>query len=281
MIVAPGSSDPVSPQQILSIDEIVRLHSAGVNGAMHAAKSKARRELGLEAVPPFATSTAVKPRHLGIGLPVTPRETTNEPTPRAGARSPSLAIDTTRSTPPTTNRAVSTPLPRPAPIPVPEPARSMAHQMALHLRSAQLNKYITIPQPYPQRPLQVSYAEVGRPDGRPVLFFLGLGCVRYLIALYDELALAFGLRLICIDRWGYGKTDQVEAMDRGMIEWSGIVGKVCDSLGVRTYQIVAHSAGTPYALALAKRWPDRVQGKVHLLAPWVGQQHDSGESIPE
>lgn len=33
------------------------------------------------------------------------------------------------------------------------------------------------------------------------MVFLGLGCVRYLTALYDEMAIALNLRLICIDRY--------------------------------------------------------------------------------
>lgn len=41
---------------------------------------------------------------------------------------------------------------------------------------------------------------IGKETGRPVVVFLGLGCVRYLTALYDEMAIALNLRLICVDR---------------------------------------------------------------------------------
>lgn len=156
-----------------------------------------------------------------------------------------------------------------------------AHEMALHLRSAALNKFISLPRPYPGRPLNISYAEVGKLDGYPVLVFLGIGCVRYLVALYDQIAQAFGLRIICIDRWGYGKTDQVDQVDRGLIEWSGVVGQIVRELGIKKFQMIAHSAGAPYAMAVARRYPEMIRGRIHLLAPWVGQDLEAGKSYPE
>ena len=38
---------------------------------------------------------------------------------------------------------------------------------------------------------------------------------------------------------------------------------------------MAHSAGSPYALAFANRYPHRVRGDVCLLAPWVGEGGES------
>lgn len=101
--------------------------------------------------------------------------------------------------------------------------------------------------------------------------------MRYLIALYDRLAAAYGLRLICVDRWGYGKTDQVEQVDRGLVEWSAVIGQVVKKLDIEKCQIIGHSAGAPYAMAVARRYPDLVRGRVHLLAPWVGQDHEAGK----
>ncbi|WWD01244.1 hypothetical protein V866_008186 [Kwoniella sp. B9012] len=150
------------------------------------------------------------------------------------------------------------------------------HSYAVYLRSTHLNKTITLPRPYPEKPLHISSAEVGNPHGKPVIIFLGLGCVRYLIALFDDIAKTFNLRLICIDRWGYGKTDQVSSDKRNPLDWADIVARVLDVLGIRDFQILAHSAGSPYAMALALRMRDRVKGKVHLLAPWVGSDIDGG-----
>lgn len=145
-----------------------------------------------------------------------------------------------------------------------------AREIAMYLRSPQLNRIMHLPRPFPERPLQVSFADLGKADGRPVVVFLGLGSVRYLVALYDDLARALGLRLICIDRWGLGKTDQVPQDRRGLLDWADVVRQVLDELGINRFQIVAHSAGAPYALATALKMERRIHGKIHLLSPWVG-----------
>ncbi|KAI3487564.1 hypothetical protein L1887_48455 [Cichorium endivia] len=126
------------------------------------------------------------------------------------------------------------------------------------------------------RQLQVSFADVGLPSGHPVMVFLGLGASRHLIGLYDDLATLFGLRLVCIDRWGIGRTDHVAPESRSILGWSFVVEQVADLLGLGKYAVVAHSAGGPFAAALALLFPERVQGPVHLLAPWTGMQQDSG-----
>ncbi|OCF36447.1 hypothetical protein I316_01696 [Kwoniella heveanensis BCC8398] len=151
-----------------------------------------------------------------------------------------------------------------------------SHSHAVYLRSKHLNRTVTLSQPYAQRELNVSLAEVGKPTGQPVVIFLGLGCVRYLIALFDDIARAFNLRLICIDRWGLGKTNQVSPGNRTVMAWAYVVERVLDEIGVKEFQILAHSAGAPYALACALRMGQRVRGKVHLLAPWVSASIDGG-----
>ncbi|PWZ02786.1 alpha/beta-hydrolase [Testicularia cyperi] len=121
----------------------------------------------------------------------------------------------------------------------------------------------------------VSYADVGDPLGHAVMVFLGLGAVRHLIGLYDEIATTFGLRLVCIDRWGIGRTEAVPIDSRSILGWSKVVAEIADRLGMPRFSIMAHSAGAPFAVATALCLPDRVSGPVQLLAPWTGFQHDS------
>ncbi|KAG8866121.1 hypothetical protein FS842_008180 [Serendipita sp. 407] len=144
-----------------------------------------------------------------------------------------------------------------------------AMAIAQYLRSPKLTRLMTLRRP-PHRGLTVSLADVGNPNGLPVLVFLGLGCVRYLVALYDEMAEALGLRLIAIDRWGMGRTGEVPQDQRGLKEWAGVCEEVIDTLGIKTCGVFAHSAGAPYALAFALRASHRINGSIHLLAPWVG-----------
>ncbi|KAH6917191.1 hypothetical protein BKA70DRAFT_1251565 [Coprinopsis sp. MPI-PUGE-AT-0042] len=151
--------------------------------------------------------------------------------------------------------------------------------IAQYLRSARLTtllKLIRQPHASPEDPLTVSLSDLGSPNGIPVVVFLGLGCVRHLMGLYDEMAECLGLRLITIDRWGLGRTDARPKASKGIFQWASVVEEVLDLLGIRECCIMAHSAGAPYALSFANKVPSRVRGDICLLAPWVGGSENSG-----
>jgi hypothetical protein len=152
------------------------------------------------------------------------------------------------------------------------------HAISRYLKSRRLNRIVTLKRPG-QAGQVLSVAEAGDPEGYPVLVFLGLGCVRYLIALYDEVARGDNIRLICIDRWGLGKSQEVAPEQRGLLEWADVVKEVMDQMEVPTFGLMAHSAGVPSALATALKMKDRVSGTIHLLAPWVNIDIDGGERI--
>ena len=151
------------------------------------------------------------------------------------------------------------------------------HNLAVYLRSTRLNRFLYLSRPFPERPLHVSLADIGSPSGTPVLVFLGIGCVRHLIAIFDDLAKALHLRLICIDRWGFGKTSNVPQEKRTPLGWAAVVERVLTELRVEDFGIIAHSAGAPYAAATALRLGSRVKGKLHFLAPWISADIDGGE----
>ncbi|ORY91721.1 hypothetical protein BCR35DRAFT_299010 [Leucosporidium creatinivorum] len=153
-------------------------------------------------------------------------------------------------------------------------ALAIERELATLLKSSRLTRILTLRQS-PNQGLNVSLADVGSPTGHPVIVFLGLGCVRYLVALYEEMAEAFGLRLICLDRWGLGRTGEVPDDRRGFIEWSCVVEEVAEQLQLSNYSLLAHSAGAPYALATSLRSPQKIHGSIHLLAPWVSTSADS------
>ncbi|CAJ0911860.1 7851_t:CDS:2 [Entrophospora sp. SA101] len=98
----------------------------------------------------------------------------------------------------------------------------------------------------------VSFSEVGDRNGFPVFVFLGMGCVRYFIAFFDDLAISYGLRLICPDRPGID-----------------VIKEMCDMMEIRKFFIMAHSAGAPYALACAMKLPEMLQGTIYLVCPWI------------
>jgi hypothetical protein len=76
---------------------------------------------------------------------------------------------------------------------------SQSEAIATYIRSARLTTLIKLPRPL-RAPLQVSVSDLGDTNGRPLLVFLGLGAVRYIMGLYDEMAEILGLRIITIDR---------------------------------------------------------------------------------
>lgn len=153
----------------------------------------------------------------------------------------------------------------------PPASQAIAH----YLRSKRLTTLLKLtrsPHASLEHPLTVSLADLGCSTGYPLVVFLGLGCVRHVIGVYDEMADCLGLRLIAIDRWGLGRTQSPHHKSaRGIPEWASVVNEVLDHLGIDQCSVMAHSAGSPYALAFANRYPHRVRGDVCLLAPWVGE----------
>ncbi|CAG8567079.1 3901_t:CDS:2 [Acaulospora morrowiae] len=115
----------------------------------------------------------------------------------------------------------------------------------------------------------VSFSEVGDRNGFPVFVFLGMGCVRYFIAFFDDLASSYGLRLICPDRPGVGLSDDVKVEDQQVLKWPEVIEELCEILGIEKFFIMAHSAGAPYALSCAVKIPERLQGTIYLVCPWV------------
>ncbi|KIO02298.1 hypothetical protein M404DRAFT_148162 [Pisolithus tinctorius Marx 270] len=152
--------------------------------------------------------------------------------------------------------------------------------IAEYLRSARLTTLLKLTR-YPHasmdNPLTVSLADMGDPNGFPLVVFLGLGCVRQIIGLYDEMADLLGLRLIAIDRWGLGRTNVPRLKSaRGIMEWASAVEEVLDQLNIYECSVMAHSAGAPYAMSFANRVPERIRGDLCLLAPWIGGSESGG-----
>jgi hypothetical protein len=80
---------------------------------------------------------------------------------------------------------------------------SQSQLIAQYLRSARLTTILKLtrsPHASIGNPLTVSLSDLGARSGYPVLVFLGLGCVRHIMGLYDEMAEVLGIRLITIDR---------------------------------------------------------------------------------
>ncbi|KAF5365823.1 hypothetical protein D9757_014438 [Collybiopsis confluens] len=144
-------------------------------------------------------------------------------------------------------------------------SHTSSQAVAHYLRSARLTTLLKLtrsPHASHDLPLTVSLSDLGSQNGFPVLVFLGLGCVRHIMGLYDEMAQCLGLRLITIDRWGLGRTEPRAKSAKGIMQWASVVEEVLDLLHIDTCSVMAHSAGAPYALSFANKVPHRIRGDV-------------------
>jgi pimeloyl-ACP methyl ester carboxylesterase len=116
----------------------------------------------------------------------------------------------------------------------------------------------------------LAYAEWGLPDGHPVLAFHGapgsrLWCPDHYAP--GKTAAECGVRLITVDRPGYGRSDPKPG--HTLVEWPEDVEQLLDALEIDRCAAVGVSAGGPYALACGARLPHRVSrvGSVSGAAP--------------
>jgi pimeloyl-ACP methyl ester carboxylesterase len=120
---------------------------------------------------------------------------------------------------------------------------------------------------------RLAYAEYGRADGDPVVFFHGTPGSRRLASLFETTARERGVRLLAVDRPGYGRSDPWPA--HSVADAGAVVEAVLDDVGAATAGAVAFSGGAPYALATAATRPDRID-RVDIVAgatpPDVGEE---------
>jgi pimeloyl-ACP methyl ester carboxylesterase len=134
---------------------------------------------------------------------------------------------------------------------------------------------------HPKTGRLISFSEVGDPNGSAVFICVGMGLTRYVTAFYDELATTLRLRLITVDRPGVGGSQPYPAHDRtGPLNWPEDVLTICQYLNISSFSLLAHSAGAIYALATALILPHLINGKVHLLAPWIPPSQLEAVALP-
>jgi pimeloyl-ACP methyl ester carboxylesterase len=101
----------------------------------------------------------------------------------------------------------------------------------------------------------LAFSEWGVPDGKPLVFLHGVPGSRLMCPDLDATEAA-GVRLITVDRPGYGRSDLQP--DRTRLNWVEDYLQLIDHLELDTCPVVGMSGGGPYALACAYRSPDRV-----------------------
>lgn len=111
---------------------------------------------------------------------------------------------------------------------------------------------------------RLGYAEWGVADGTPVLGFLGtsLSSPAHLGA---EAPRAAGVRLVLVDRPGYGRSDFQPG--RVLLDWPADVAELADALGIERFAVFGMSGGGPHAAACGYALPDRVSAVALVSSP--------------
>jgi pimeloyl-ACP methyl ester carboxylesterase len=99
-------------------------------------------------------------------------------------------------------------------------------------------------------------AEYGKPDGEPGFYFHGHPGSRLEPQFADAAAREAGVRIIALDRPGYGLSDFQP--DRTILDWPRDVEEVAEMLGLDRFSVLGSSGGGPYALACAHEIPRRI-----------------------
>ncbi len=114
----------------------------------------------------------------------------------------------------------------------------------------------------------VEYWDGGDPAGRPVLFHPGTPVTRLLGRWAHQAASEAGIRLIAVNRPGYGgsttlREPSLRAVGRDTAE-------LARRLGLDEFAVVGSSGGGPFAMATAVEAPDAVRalGIAGAIGPW-------------
>jgi pimeloyl-ACP methyl ester carboxylesterase len=113
----------------------------------------------------------------------------------------------------------------------------------------------------------LAWIEVGDRSGTPVFAFHGCPGRSVEFAVYDQAARNSKVRLIALDRPGYGHSSYQRR--RRLSDFPVTVAQLADHLDLDRFAVVGHSQGGPHALACARHLPHRVSicGVVSGLAP--------------
>ncbi|TDD45720.1 alpha/beta hydrolase [Kribbella antibiotica] len=104
----------------------------------------------------------------------------------------------------------------------------------------------------------------GARAGTPVLFLAGCPDTRHAAYPGDEAARRLGIRLVAINRPGYGRSTSHPSTHASVAD---DVVAVADALGIERFAVMGMSIGGPYTAASAALHPERVTALAVLASP--------------
>lgn len=118
----------------------------------------------------------------------------------------------------------------------------------------------------------MTYSVYGAPAGEPVIALHGTPGSRLKFAALAPAAAEAGLKLIAVDRWGYGGSEPPCAP--ALEGYGDDLASLADTLGAGRISILAISGGGPFGAMAAERLGGRVR-RLALVSP-VGPMVDDG-----
>ncbi|MGF7047554.1 pimeloyl-ACP methyl ester carboxylesterase [Paenibacillus sp. DS2015] len=103
---------------------------------------------------------------------------------------------------------------------------------------------------------QLGYTEYGVSDGIPLFVFHGSPGSRLLFDDEDDAAIDLNVRIITVDRPGYGQSDMKQK--RTFKDWSFDLSELADHLQIHLFGVAGISGGAPYAIACAEMIPEKL-----------------------
>ncbi len=114
---------------------------------------------------------------------------------------------------------------------------------------------------------KLAYAEFGKSDGYPVLYFHAAPSSRLEpLLLGDDVFSRFGLRVICPDRPGMGQSDFQS--HRGFSDWPKDVIFLTEAIGLNQFSVLGISGGGGYAAVCAAMIPEKLCKAVIASGSW-------------
>jgi pimeloyl-ACP methyl ester carboxylesterase len=125
----------------------------------------------------------------------------------------------------------------------------------------------------------VAFEEYGDAKGVPVIFCHGWPSSRTMAQLTDEPARELGVRIVSPDRPGIGGSSPQP--NRKLADWSRLMERVLDRLGIGEFRALAISGGAAYAYAMAAAMPGRVRAIAIVCgAIPMAELEDDGGLLP-
>jgi len=127
---------------------------------------------------------------------------------------------------------------------------------------------------------RICWQEYGVGDGFPVFYCHGFPASRLEARKSHAAASSLGLRILAIDRPGFGRSGFVP--DRRLGDWADTVRAVADAEGIDRFGLIGVSGGGPYALSAAAGLGDRVTRLVLVcpLGPLAPRHAEAGMHAP-